>query len=304
MFHIGQDGWLFLTGGSNDVVAQYGNGRAIWARLLAWRRLALARAARAEALGARYLHVVVPEKITVYDHKFAGLRVDVRRSPARRLARLLSLTPAGRAIVVDLVAPMRAQRDAADLYYRTDTHWAFPGYFLAYREICRACGGAARENFTLRPSYLSAEVMDIEAKLPFPEPERARRHVLQQDAVREPGTLVRAYEAAGRGLDLHVGAHVVFRNPSPQADPRRVVLFGSSCSGHVHGMLSGALAETFRELHFVWSANIDWAYVEAVRPDLVLFEIAERFMARVPTDDFSIEAFAAERIRALRDETV
>lgn len=302
MFHIGQDGWLFLTGGSNDVVAQYGNSREVWARLLAWRRLALARAARAEGLGARYLHVVVPEKITIYDNKFAGLRVNVRRSPARRLARLLSLTRAGRAILVDLVGPMRAGRDAADLYFRTDTHWSFPGYFLAYREICRACGATPRDDLALRPSHLCAQVMDIETKLPFPEPEPVMRHVLQRDAVREPGALVRVYEAAGRGHDLHVGAHVVFRNPSPQADPRRVVLFGSSCSGHVHGMLSGALAETFREVHFVWSASIDWAYVEAVRPDLLLFEIAERFMARVPTDDFSVEAFAAERIRALAQE--
>ncbi|GJD53289.1 hypothetical protein OPKNFCMD_6064 [Methylobacterium crusticola] len=297
MFHIGKDGWLFLTGGSNDVLAQYGTSWEIWRRLAAWRRLVLGRAARCRDLGAQYLHVVVPEKITVYDNKLAGLRVDARRSPARRLGRLLALSPAGRRAWIELVGPMRAGRDEADLYLRTDTHWNFPGYLLAYRAICRACGARARD-FADRRTLAVAGVMDLESKMPFPRAESRIFHDLQRDAARvHAGTLVQAYEAAGRGGDLHVGAHVVYRNESAEADPRTVVLFGSSCSSYVYGMLTGALAETFRELHFVWSANIDWAYVAGVRPELVIFEIAERFLAKVPDDAFDIEAYAAERIR-------
>ena len=38
----------------------------------------------------------------------------------------------------------------------------------------------------------------------------------------------------------------------------------------------------------MWSANLDWSYIAAVRPDILLFELAERFLARLPTDDFDV----------------
>jgi alginate O-acetyltransferase complex protein AlgJ len=65
-------------------------------------------------------------------------------------------------------------------------------------------------------------------------------------------------------------------------------------------MLTGMLAETVAELHFVWSASVDWSYVERVRPDVLVCEMAERFTARVPSDDFDLAAhqgaLIAERI--------
>ena len=138
---------------------------------------------------------------------------------------------------------------------------------------------------------------DLGAKLDPPVRETMRVREVQRDAVRVfANPLVEGHEARGTAADLHVGAHVVFRNESPAADPRTLMLFGDSCS-HFHPIfLTGLLAESFRELHFVWSANLDWAYIERVRPHLLLVEVAERFLARVPTDRFDV---AAEGARAL-----
>ncbi|MFD0937781.1 hypothetical protein ACFQ12_21690, partial [Methylobacterium trifolii] len=112
-----------------------------------------------------------------------------------------------------------------------------------------------------------------------------------RDAVRvETGPLLAAYEAAGRARDLHVGAHAVYRNASPAADPRRVVLFGDSYAHFAPILLTGLLAESFSEVHFVWSSSFDWGYVERVAPDILLFELAERFLARLPADDFDVAA--------------
>ena len=102
------------------------------------------------------------------------------------------------------------------------------------------------------------------------------------------GVLVEEHEARGRAEDLHIGAHVVYRNARPGIDPRRLVLFGDSYAHFTPIMLTGLLAESFAEVHFVWSANLDWAYVERVRPDILLFELAERFLARLPRDDFDV----------------
>ncbi len=135
---------------------------------------------------------------------------------------------------------------------------------------------------------------DLGEKLPARPVETAMHGKIDYEARRVfASPLVEAYEAAGRAIDLHVGAHVRFRNDSPDADPRTVVLFGDSYAHFAPIMLTGLVAETFREVHFVWSSSIDWSYVAAVKPDLLLFEIAERFLVRLPDDSFDVAAQGA-----------
>ena len=284
--HVGRDGWLFLTGGTNRVMDRYRGGLRHWLLLRAWTRLIDARAARAEALGIRCLHVIVPEKLSVYDDRTEGLRYAPAKASTRRLARRLARNPA----YLDLLAPLRAARSGpVPLYLRTDTHWTVRGCLLAYREIMRALGAIPPADIGARPLVVADEVMDIGEKLRDRPRERVERFMLQRDAERvEVGPLLAAYEGAGRDREVHVGAHVVYRNGSAGADPRRLVLFGDSCAHFDPFLLTGMLAESFSEVHFVWSASLDWSYIERVRPDILLFELAERFLARLPKDDFDV----------------
>jgi hypothetical protein len=57
--------------------------------------------------------------------------------------------------------------------------------------------------------------------------------------------------------------------------------------------------ETFCELHFIWSTNLDWAYLQYVRPDIVISEEAERFMCLMPTDRFELSVYVANRLGQL-----
>ena len=284
--HVGRDGWLFLIGGTNRVMDRYRGGLRHWLLLRAWTRLIDARAARAEALGIRCLHVIVPEKLSVYDDRTEGLRYAPAKASTRRLARRLARNPA----YLDLLAPLRAARSGpVPLYLRTDTHWTVRGCLLAYREIMRALGAIPPADIGARPLVVADEVMDIGEKLRDRPRERIERFMLQRDAERvEVGPLLAAYEGAGRDREVHVGAHVVYRNGSAGADPRRLVLFGDSCAHFDPFLLTGMLAESFSEVHFVWSASLDWSYIERVRPDILLFELAERFLARLPKDDFDV----------------
>lgn len=305
--HVGREGWLFLIGGTNGVLEQYRVTFARWRLLRSWRKLIETRAARAQALGIRYLHVIVPEKLSVYDHLTKDLDYNPQRSPARALARRLINKPA----FVDLLAPLRAARDGpVQLYYRTDTHWNYDGCLLAYRVLMRACGAVPPADLDQRERYESVSARDLGSKLPDPPIETATHAVIDQNARRVYASpLVEAYEAAGRAVDLHVGAHVRFRNESPEADPRTVVLFGDSYAHFAPIMLSGLIAETFREVHFIWSSSIDWTYVANVKPDLLLFEIAERFLVRLPDDSFDIASYQkgehlAEAAPAPADEAI
>jgi alginate O-acetyltransferase complex protein AlgJ len=284
--HIGRDGWLFLTGGTNRLLGQYRDTPLTRWRLWRWKRLIERRHARARRLGVRFLQTVIPEKLTVYDDRLDGLAVDVALSPARRLGAALTPFDAG-GPWLDLVGPFRRGRDAAQLYHRTDTHWTFAGCHLAYREICRMLGLPAREDFEQRPFNQAELAGDLGAKLDPPRTELMRNAELDRDS-RQVRTNALADALIRRTPIGHSGAHAVFENAGPGAAPLRVLLFGDSYAHVVPFMLTGMLAETVRELDFVWSASVDWGYVERSRPDILICLIAERFTARVPKDRFRL----------------
>ena len=294
--HVGRDGWLFLVGGTNAVLRQYRPSVSGWWRLRRWAGLVAARTRRAERLGIRCLHVVVPEKLSIYEDRTDGLAYDPANGPARRLARRL----AGLSGFVDLVAPLRAARDGpVPLYRRTDSHWTYDGCLIGYRALLRACGALAPPDIAERARFDTDGVWDLGDKLPGRPREAITSWALARDAVRVRASgLVESYEAVGRSSDLHVGAHVVYRNDGPHADPRTLVLFGDSYAHFAPIMLTGFLAETFREVHFVWSSSLDWGYIERVRPDILVFEMAERFLRRVPDDRFDLSRYAQAELPA------
>lgn len=301
LVHVGQDGWLFLTGGTNAVIRQYRPSLAGAWRLRRWRRLIERRTAWAAGLGIRHLHVVVPEKLSIYDHKLDGLRLDPARAPARRLGALMTRSSAAGAWI-DLVGPLRAAREAdPPLYRRTDTHWSPEGCLLCFHAIMRALGAVPPPDLAGRPSACHESVLDLGMKLDPSPRESVRFFEFRRDATRvRANALVETFEAEGRLMDLHVGANVVYRNENPAADPRTLVLFGDSCAHFDTFFLTGLLAESFREVHFVWSSSLDWDYVARVRPHLLLVEMAERFLARLPDDRFDLDAFARARLAAPR----
>lgn len=287
--HAGQDGWLFLTGGSNCVLAQYGRPGYRSKDLWRWRRILAERRRRCAALGIAYGHVVVPEKLTVCDPALHGLPIDPSRSPILRLKRRLLLS-GGRQSWIDLVRPFRKAFGVAQLYHRTDTHWTFEGCQLAYQVICRHFGVVSRHNFAdRRDAELITFAGDLGSKYNSVRDEVIRSAEFETEARRVyANELLTALEEKGRGIEAHSGAHVIYRNESVSADPRSLVLFGDSYSQHTPGPFTGTLtamfADTFREFHMIWSPSIDWDYVEKVRPDFVLSEIAERFMVQVPPE--------------------
>lgn len=301
--HVGRDGWLFLTGGSNGALGQFersGFPRRLlwdWRKLLSWRQRCCTR------LGATYLHVVAPEKLTILPEATQDLSFDPERAPALRLRRWLRASPASRALV-DLVGPLRAARNGAPLYLRTDTHWTFEGGVVAYRAICRALGIAPREDIAQRRILGRHDFSGDLARKIQPAPiESAESCRFRSQARRvHANDYLKAFEASGRVTEVHLGAHVIFENPDPNADPRRLVVFGDSYAHfmplNVVATLTPLLADRFREVHFLWSPSIDWVYLDAIRPDIVMTEIAERFMIEVPPRKCRIETLAEIAMRS------
>ncbi|WP_457797986.1 alginate O-acetyltransferase AlgX-related protein [Methylocystis sp. S23] len=291
LVHKGLDDWLFLTGGSNFVTTLYqrDGGHLPDSALTGWRDAIIARKARCDALGARYAHIVIPEKLTIYGHKLAAPLVDPDLAPGLRLVRLFDGDPAACGYI-DLIALMRAHRDNVDLYWRTDTHWTPMGCLLGYETLCDALGLERNDALVERPFVDDLRLMDLGSKLDPPVYEPVREVTWLQDATRVyHNNVVRLLEAHEYGGEIHVGSHAIFKNPRAPNDCR-LMLFGDSFSGVSPHLFTALFAETVRELEFVWSANVDWGLVKRARPDIVVTEIAERYMALPPNDRFSLHA--------------
>ncbi|WP_342111044.1 alginate O-acetyltransferase AlgX-related protein [Methylobacterium sp. SI9] len=294
---VGQDGWLYWVGRAREVEVFYGDSRLSRRILGRWARLIARRSRRLDAMGIRHVHAVVPDKLAVYPDALGRSFPGLDDPPAMRLARLLERDRAAR--MVDLLTPLVAARVDEPVYLRTDTHWTYQGYLTAYRALCEALdapeaahvfsGTRARERFTF----------DLGEKLRPPIDEEYVAYDFQRRAERIDANALVEVRESGRAIrprGLFVGSRVVMRNEAAP-DPRRVVLFGDSYIYSPGARLTAMLAETFAEVHAIWSANLDWRYIEAVRPDVLIFEIAERFLRQVPNDRIRIDAFAEKRAR-------
>ena len=281
----GDDGWLFLVGGSNSPVQLYDrDGRLSDAVITRWRDLVLARARRCAELGIRYIHITIPEKLTIYDHKLPEpAPVDWHLSPGARLRDMLAAS--GSDVLLDLIAPFRRERDAQDLYFRTDSHWSPEGCFFAYLLLCERLG------LTPDSTLLSRAFEEIDGKLDLGSKtnpvvvERVRFYDFALHARRVyANPIVKFLETPSLAPRVHIGSHVRYRNDAPQAAPMKILIFGDSYSSPKTDALTGMLAETVRDVEFIWSSNLDWRYIAKSKPDVVVYDLVERFMTTLATD--------------------
>lgn len=298
--HAGRDGWLFLTGGNNRPIDLFNAKTTPFTdrTLQAWRKLVLSRDARARELGARYIHLVAPEKLSVYP-EYCTLPLDPTLRPGNRLREQPDLAD----IVLDPVLYYQRYKPETKLYWKTDTHWTYHGCYAAYQLLMARLGLAFDPDLLNRPYNEGPITFDLGGKLDPPCRETARFYRPIRDAVRiHANELVEFQESQKRfsEIELHVGTQVIYRNDVNPVNDKTLVLFGDSFSEYRPSLLTGLLAESFREVHFLWTANLDFDYVEQVRPDFVVTESAERFMNRVPTDDVNFDQFVRDRLRHLK----
>jgi len=302
---IGREGWLFLTGGTNEALRYFDEPDFFAeAQREGWRALLSNRHERAKALGIRYCHLAAPEKLGVYPEFFPRELPYFECAPSLAIAKLAAEDDGAlHDCFVDVHPFLSARKRLGDLlYFKTDTHWTFEGAFAAYEALCERLDATPNQSLLSIPQSSGMLFLDLGSKLSPPVEELfSSRNALVRGRRTFANALVLYKEQnalEGEG-GLHIGSNVEFENEHA-ADPRTVVLFGDSFAEYRTHLLTGMLAETFARTHFIWSAQVDWGYVERVRPDVLVTEFAERFMNYVPEDDFDVTAFAEERVGAHR----
>jgi len=295
--HVGREGWLFLTEGSNSVSQLYTNPSSFTQEMAEqWVELLNNRERKLAELGCAYCHLPAPEKLTVLHQYYDGELENLAGSPIIQLAEKYSHA------IPSFLNPLNyfaSQIQDYLLYWKTDTHWSFWGCYSAYQLLCAHLGFASNTQIVEYPYSEGPVMFDLASKLSNPYSEYGRFYQLDKNAIRiNANELVRYKEENNlvNELSLHVGSNVVFQNNSETAIDKTLILFGDSFAEYRSHLLTGMLAETFREVHFVWNSCLDYEYIERAKPDIVVSELAERFMTRVPVDDLNLSKFVAKRL--------
>jgi alginate O-acetyltransferase complex protein AlgJ len=295
----GQDGWLFLIGGSNSIGALYDRNAPLLddAKLQEWVKLIEGRARRLERMGIEYVHISIPEKLTVYDNKFHDPPiVEWRLSPSMRLREMMQRSPYAR-VWLDLIDPFRAARDDIQLYYRTDTHWTPEGCFLAYKLLCEKIGIAPELTLLARPRREVESVLDLGLKMEPLVYEQLRLYDFTKDSQKTYRNVIAQYvDTVTANALVHVGSHIRYKNSNPSAANKKILVFGDSYASQRPDGLTAMLAETAREVEFIWSSNLDWAYIKRAQPDIVVYDLVERFMTMVANDRLSLRRTVARQV--------
>ncbi len=268
---IGRDGDLFLAGGTHEIV-EFILGRELPARTT---QLLHDNIVRRQMLSQHYnsefLQLVAPEKYMVQSENF----------PVPQPGHFASAYLAKR--FDDLVYPVAELRAAKGgrAYSQTDSHWSLHGLIAIAGLVARRAGlNATSVDAVLEPVAASIKadggsfVGDLGRKLSVQQGEPRLRF----DTVFNHKT----YEN-GMGHDfkkpINDGRLIVIESPD-SATEQTLLIFGDSYIFHALNLL----ALFFRKIVFCRSRFFHEEIVMMVRPNLIISQMAERYMGSVASD--------------------
>jgi alginate O-acetyltransferase complex protein AlgJ len=265
MVFIGRDG-DFLFHRDHDAVEQItGASQLTAAELSQWVACIETRHAWCAARGIPYVHLIAPEKHVVYEELLPdgiGLAKD---RPVTRL--FAAVTGPARASLLYPLQRLRAHRTTRDTYYANDTHWTTYGAYLAYRELM----GVAQRHLPVEPVCEDAlhcvtrrHIGDLGVRM---TPEQITNAAFLEYIT--PPSYRIAYENKVFGR----GSVTIYEGPDRTAP--RALLFHDSFSVHIIPYL----IPVFSRLTAVGSLHMLYDLLHAERPDIVFFEMVERFIA-------------------------
>lgn len=282
----GTDGWLYLLRDTSDDPGRLplpadlcGRNPFSPAQLRFWVDALQRNRLAVEALGARYVLMIIPNKQSVQGGHLPT-RVSCRHGPRRldQLTSRLEQVPAFPMLDLDSVF-RRAAADGTQLWLKTDTHWDFTGAALGYRVLIdfveRALGRTLPDPFadgTLEIVPVRSAGWGLSRMRGTVSRDVEEATTLEDHGVRAV-SLGDALPEYGRG-PLRPSER--FENPDGSL-PTVLALHDSFFNKGVKSML----AQSFSRADFVWHRgepllDQELELIRELEPDVVVHEMAER----------------------------
>jgi len=264
---VGKDGWLFTS--EFQMVEHYSGQLQFtpeqlhdWQMLLEKRRDWLARR------GVAYVFVVTPDKHTIYPEELPSW--VKKTGPQTKLDQFVAYMRDHSTVpVLDVRDVVRSAKAIGPTYLKTDTHWNNLGGFAAYQELVRTL---ARQVPYLKLEPLSLSDFTLTNRLQ-PGGDLARILGLSMTESNAcfltPKPELPKYTSKQPSLE-HYKDPGFLNNPQAKG---QLILFHDSFAG----AWTPFLVYHFNQITTRWQYDLDPAWIERNKPDIVVTEMLERF---------------------------
>lgn len=267
----GREGWLFIDNDTNRVVDQHTGILSLSIeRIQLWRETILRRIALAQRLSKSYYFLIAPDNHGIYPEYLPDSVTPALRRPVHDLIELFEDLG-----FEDYCYPLPALLDSKLLMtvgHQTDSHWSHYGAYCVYKEMIR----------TLNLRHPELEPLDV-GRIHFDFKSAIGDLGAQMDPKLSGSTVFSRILKPKAKLvsDNHVnnrGNIQIFENEN--ANLPTALIFRDS-----YGLwLRHFLAETFSRLILVATPLCEEDLIHEFDPDIIISEMAERFLISVPDD--------------------
>ncbi len=278
---VGENGYLFIWQGSNDLAAQYAEdrqGSALRRIVEGWIKKVEDRHMELRRRNIRFVQMIIPEKSSIVGEFFP--RPIPPETPLLSVLdqELRAGTLGG--IYLRSLNHMRADPERTSMFRHMDSHLSPFGAWSIFRKLLAIVGAPTERSVIF--DVCQVQVPDLGSKFPDLPLCEYVFHPRSNDFQDFEVCLKRVeYESPPDGG--HVGIRSVWTNPSAPV-ALRVVAFANSFFERAASPanLSWWAARWFREFHFVWSPFVSYDYIDRIAPDVVVCQTIERFLPMVP----------------------
>ncbi len=272
---IGQEGWLFFRGDKS--IESYRNIEPLDSKKIeAWKTFFNNFKERAAGLGMHLVILIPPASTTIYPQYLPSYVNKIGKTSAlqtiHQILKDLDLRFA------DPAPLLIEQSKHQPVFFKSDTHWNSLGAYFGYTALLHKIQ-EAYPDLTILP-FSSYELTDgpltncnvgncdLAVMLGWPA------HYAQQ--LIELKSRRKSYAKLNKAEGAFQGSILEYTND--KSAPYKLLAYRDSFFTHLIPFVS----EQFSESIYIWRRDISWKLIAEYKPNIIVFEIAERFLAFDP----------------------
>lgn len=278
---IGQDGWLFA---SEPFVRRVSRGKDLFSldemKLIQKNLEKLTKISN--KLGAKFYLFLPPLKHSIYPEKLPSSMSRGEYNKLMQLTEYLSLNSSVN--MINVYPTLMNKKDSVDVFYQSDIHWNQLGGFFAYQKLIKELNnsypniGAPK---TLQDYSISESRQfngDLVQRLNIYDKFSRKVYSMQPSYQKQAGPQlieVPKYKEA---------KYSSFNSPKLSEKPR-LLMYRDSYNEYMFNHI----AEHFSYYGMAWTRTISFERIKEVEPDIVVFEMMERFVDHLKEDELLMQ---------------
>lgn len=285
---LGRDGWYFYTMDDNLKIAE-GTYPLTKDTLEKIKNQQEKLQAYFNKQGIEYVLILPPSKVSIYPEYIKSGNFTSRATPDDIVAAYLKENSTVK--VIKLKDELLKAKEQEQVFYKTDTHWNQSGAYVGYQTIINQLNklGLIHSNPvevkkvpSTHKGEFAAMMGDVDL---LPNEETLNTEIISPHAQKiTSGTLFDTIEKIKGNYNI-INPSYIYTNPYIHQG-KKVLMYGDSMFGYWN--MTELLAENFSDFTYIWSYEIQQEIVDAVKPDIVFYDMAERYINQIYTKNIRL----------------